>query len=81
MDYDIIEARYLHDFAVWVRCRDGASGAVDLRPVLRGPVFEPLKDPAYFRNFVLDSQACTLVWPNGADAAPEFLHDAVRVRA
>jgi len=37
MDYDIIEARYLHDFTVWVRCRDGASGEVDLRPVLRGP--------------------------------------------
>jgi len=25
MDYDIIEARYLHDFTVWVRCRSSSS--------------------------------------------------------
>ena len=33
----------------------------------------------YFQKFTLDPAADTLVWPNGADFAPEFLHDAVRV--
>ena len=44
-------------------------------------MFEPLKDVEYFKQFTLDPECRTLVWPNDADFAPEFLHDAVRVRA
>ncbi|MGD2136583.1 MAG: DUF2442 domain-containing protein [Gemmatimonadales bacterium] len=81
MEYDVLEARYVRDYVIWVRCRDGSAGEVDLGPELHGPVFEPLRDPAYFRGFTLDPTFHTLVWPNGADIAPEFFHDAVRVRA
>jgi hypothetical protein len=77
MDYDVLEARYVGGFTVWVRCRDGSAGEVDLTPVLWGEVFEPLKDPAYFQTFVLDPECHTIVWPNGADVAPEYLHAAV----
>jgi Protein of unknown function (DUF2442) len=52
---------------------DGASRRVNLLPELEGPVFEPLQDPEYFSRVVLDSVAGTVVWPNGADFAPEFL--------
>ena len=79
MDYHVLEARYLGGHTVWLRFRDGTSGEVDLLRVLRGPVFEPLHDPAYFKTFRVDPTGHTLVWPNGADIAPEFLHDAVRV--
>lgn len=81
MDYHVLEARYLGGHTVWLRFRDGTAGEVDLGPVLRGPVFEPLRDPAYFRQFRVDPQFHTLVWPNDVDIAPEFLHDAVRVKA
>jgi hypothetical protein len=37
-------------------------------------VFEPLADPAYFREVRLDEELGTIVWPNGADVAPETLH-------
>lgn len=50
-------------------------------PSLQGPVFEPLRDPAYFQSFSLDPQFHTLVWPNGVDLSPEFLHDNVHVVA
>jgi hypothetical protein len=80
MDYDVMEARYVRDYVVWLRFRDGTAGEVDLRPVLRGPVFEPLHDPSYFRQFTVDPQFHTLVWPNDVDIAPEFLHDAIRVK-
>lgn len=49
------------------------SPAADLQ------AFEPLRDVAYFKKFTVDLELKTLVWPNGADFAPEFLHDAVRV--
>ena len=81
MDYDVMEARYVRDFVVWLRFRDGTAGEVDLGPELWGEVFEPLKDVEYFKQFRLDPECRTIVWPNEADFAPEFLHDAVRVRA
>lgn len=75
MDYDVREAGYVRDHVVWVRCRDGASGEVDLSGVVRGPVFEPLHE--YFRKFEIDPMFHALTWPNGADVAPQFLHDSV----
>lgn len=77
MDYYVMEARHLRDHVVWLRFRDGTAGEVDLGPELSGEVFEPLRDPEYFKNFTVDPMFHTLVWPNGADIAPEFLHDAV----
>ena len=79
MDYDIVEARIVRDFVVWLRFRDGTAGEVDLRDELEGEVFLPLRDPAFFRRFRLDLD--TIVWPNGADFAPEFLYERVKVAA
>ena len=64
---------------VWPRFRDGTSGEIDLESVLEGPVFEPLRDPPVFRQFQIHPEFHTLIWANGADIAPEFLHDNVRV--
>ncbi len=80
-DYHVLEARYVDGHTVWLRFRDGTSGEIDLAPALRGPVFEPLRDPVVFKDFAIHPEFHTLVWPNGADFAPEFLHDNVRVTA
>jgi hypothetical protein len=42
---------------------------------------EPLKDVAFFKQFSIHPEFHTLVWPNGADFAPEFLHESVQVTA
>ena len=81
MNYDVIEARYVSEFTVWLKFRDGTIGEIDLTSELTGPVFEPLRDVAVFRQFQIHPEFHTLVWPNGADLAPEFLHDNVRVTA
>ena len=81
MNYHIVEARYVAGHVVWLRFRDGTSGEIDLESVLEGPVFEPLRDPQAFCTFQIHPEFHTLVWPNGADLAPEFLHDNVRVTA
>lgn len=79
MDYDVMEARYVRDYVLWLRFRDGTAGEVDLGPELGGQVFEPLRDVEYFKKVTVHPQFHTLVWPNDEDFAPEFLHDAVRV--
>ena len=78
MEFDILEARYVRDYVVWFRFRDGTTGELDLRPYLRGPVFEPLHDIEYFRRFWVHPEYETIVWPNGADLAPDTLHLRVR---
>ena len=63
---------------LWLRFNDGAEGEVDLAAHLVGPVFVPLRDPALFAAVRLDPELRTIVWPNGADLAPEFLHSLLR---
>jgi hypothetical protein len=77
MDYLVVEARYVRGYVIWLRFKDGSAGEIDLEPALRGPVFEPLKSLDAFREFFVHPEFETLSWPNGADLAPEFLHDNV----
>lgn len=78
---DVVEAKYVRDFTVWVKFEDGSEGEVDLSRELYGPVFEPLRDIKYFQQLRVDSELGTIVWPNGADLAPEFLYEKIHVHA
>ena len=77
----VTEARYVREYIVFVRFQDGVEGEVDLRAQLYGEIFEPLKTMDYFRQFRVDPDLHTLVWPNGADFAPEFLYERAQVTA
>lgn len=77
----ITKARYVKGHTIWLRFADGTEGEVDLQHELHGEVFEPLKDTAYFKRFTLHPELRTVVWPNGADFAPEFLRAAVGIAA
>ena len=72
----VIRAAYRGGHRIHVTFNDGAEATLDFRQWLDGPIFEPLKDTTYFRRFFIDGG--TVVWPNGADIAPETLHDAVQ---
>ena len=72
----IISVRHVHDYTVYIEFADGTAGEVDFVSELWGPVFEPLQDPALFRQFRLDKELNTIVWPTGADFAPEFLYES-----
>ena len=71
----IREARVCGPHSLRLTFNDGTAKQVDVRPLLEGPIFEPLRDPAYFATMALDSICGTVVWPKGADFAPEALHD------
>ena len=75
----IKEVKHVGNYTIWLRFADGAEGEVDLSAELVGEVFEPLKNQDFFKTFVLHSELKTVVWPNGADFAPEFLRSSIRV--
>ena len=77
----VVEARHTRDYTLWLKFSDGLEGEIDLAAELDGEVFEPLRDPEVFKSFSVHSELGTVVWSNGADFAPEFLYDRVRVHA
>src|SRR5438876_5834126 len=72
----VVRATHEKEFRIHLTFNDGTDASVDFGAWLSGPVFEPLKRPAYFRKFFVDGG--TVVWPNGADIAPETLYEAAR---
>jgi len=72
---EVVAVEVLAPYGLRVTFDDGLVRDVDYGPRLAasvGPMFEPLKDPAFFAQaFVADG---TVSWPNGADIAPETLH-------
>ena len=70
----ILEADLCGPYSLRLSFSDGKRKRVNVAPLLEGPIFEPLRDPAYFARVVVDPVGGTVVWPNGADFAPEALH-------
>lgn len=70
----VTEARYLEGYKVELTFNDGRKGVADLSEALKGPVFEPLKDISAFSQLRVDEELQTIVWPNGADLAPEYIY-------
>jgi hypothetical protein len=75
----VVEARHEHDYVIYLKFNDGAEGYVDLADELYGEMFAPLKDKEKFATLRVDPELNTIVWANGADLAPEFLHDHLLV--
>lgn len=70
----ILDAQVRSPFSLWLTFNDGTTKQVNVRRLLDGPVFEPLLAPSYFALVTFDSVCGTVVWPNGADFAPEALY-------
>jgi hypothetical protein len=71
----VISAVVLEHYRLRVMFSDNVVRDVDLSHLRdRGPIFEPLRDPEYFAQVVVDPEAGTVVWPNGADLDPLVLH-------
>jgi hypothetical protein len=60
-------------YRLYLEFSDGVNGEYDMAERLNGPVFEPLKDPAFFARVRLDDWGVP-VWPNGTDIAPDAVH-------
>jgi hypothetical protein len=69
----VTSAKYVSGYILELRFSDGISAEIDFSPwIEKFPFFAPLKDIDYFKRFSLDGW--TVCWENGADIAPETLH-------
>ncbi len=69
----VTEARVCGPLQIQLRFNDGTQGVSDLSDVLEGPMLEALRDESLFSQAELEPVCGTVVWPNGADLAPEAL--------
>jgi len=74
----VVDVRHRAGYRVWLRFNDGLEGEIDLEPELHGEIFESLRDVAAFAQVRVHPEYETIVWPNGADLAPEFLYERVK---
>ena len=78
MKYHIIEAKYINNFNIWLKFKDGLEGKMDFSNEFDGPIFELLKKIKYFKSFIIKGN--TICWDNGADFAPEYLYQCIKNR-
>lgn len=63
----------LTGFIVRITFQNGVQKEIDLEPLLRGPIFAPMRsDPAVFRSVKVVGS--TIGWDNGADIDPDVLY-------
>jgi hypothetical protein len=68
---DDFEITGSYKMSLWFNNEESVE--VDLENELEGEIFEPLKEPDFFKKAYLNEETGTVEWPNGADFAPEFL--------
>ncbi len=76
----VVEAEVSGHYLLRLLFNDATRKTVDVRPLLSGPVFEPLRDPSYFARVDLDRVGGTVTWPSGADFAPEALYELAAIK-
>jgi hypothetical protein len=75
MTKDITKVECLGGSRLRLTFEEGECRDVDIAQIVSFyGVFEPLKDPAYFRQVTVNPDIGTIVWPNGADICPDTLY-------
>ncbi len=75
---DITGVAVVGDYRLRLSFADGTVGDVDFSSRAWRGVFEPLRDLSYFALVAVDPDGGTIVWPDGADMAPEPLYEEAR---
>jgi Protein of unknown function (DUF2442) len=63
----IHQARAIDDMTLMIEFTNQEVKRYDIRPLLENPVFSPLRQPAFFRNFMVESGGYAIVWNEEID--------------
>lgn len=74
---DITDATVIRHGVLALRFADGTAGDVEILDRMRGPVFEHARTETGFAQVTVDRESGTIVWPGGADLAPDTLYERV----
>lgn len=72
---DVVAYQLKQGYQIQVEFSDGFQRTIDFEPILSGPLWGALRDPAQFRKVRLDEDGGTLVWPGDLDIDPNVLRD------
>jgi hypothetical protein len=75
---DITNVAAVRHGVVALTFADGLQGEVDILDRMHGPVFADARTPEGFARVAVDRETGTIVWPGGADLAPDTLYERVR---
>ena len=78
---DITEAAVVRHGVLHLTFADGTTGEVAVLERMLGPVFEDARTREGFARVALDAETGTIVWPGGADLAPDTLYQRIRTGA
>ena len=78
---DVTEVAVPSHGVLRVTFADGTTGEVEVLDRMRGPVFDEARTPEGFAKASVDPETGTVVWPGGADLAPDTLYERVRTGA
>ena len=72
----VVSAKPMQGYVVELTFTDGVRATVDLGKWIVGHegVFAALHEESFFRQVKIDSEAGTIVWPNGVDFCPDVLY-------
>ena len=63
----IVSAQAIDDRTLIVKFTNNEIKKYNISKLLDNPMFDPLKNPAFFRNFIIDSGGYALVWNEDID--------------
>jgi len=78
---DITKATVVRHGVLRLTFSDGVSGELEVLDRMRGPVFDEARTREGFAKVGIDKETGTVVWPGGADLAPDTLYERVRTGA
>jgi Protein of unknown function (DUF2442) len=72
--HEMIDAVWVQGYSVRVTFDDLLTAVLDLEKYLGRGIFKELRRIGKFKQLRVDAELGTIVWPNGADIAPEVLY-------
>lgn len=78
MYWDVVEVKPLEPLGLFVRFMDGLAGEIRFKPEHLSGVFEPLKDPAYFKQVYVDHGA--VAWPGQIALALDAMYQEIKAK-